>query len=327
METKSILVGGTGRCGTKILRTAIAAHPKIASYPAEPRFSIDPNGPIHFYISVKYGWSPYLYDVQLKCLIKFLRKFSKKSFPLNFYNSLGIRKLGNRNISPAYIGRDMSKFCDKYDQIVNKLEKDLLKFSYQGRWSGTKLFEKCTISFFPYEIETIAEILRNFLYQIYYCVAKFQNADIYLEDNTWNILYFDHILELVPSTKLIHIFRDPRDVICSFLSQKWTPNSIEENIQYYKSLMNRWKKVKSNLDKDSYREVSFENFITNTDDVMEELYAFIDLECNTNYKYLDLSHSNIGSYKQKLKSYEINQIELELESEILEYGGNTINDF
>ena len=57
-----ILVGGTGRCGTSILKEILATHPNAASLPFEYRFIIDPDGIIDFYASYTATWSPYIAD-------------------------------------------------------------------------------------------------------------------------------------------------------------------------------------------------------------------------------------------------------------------------
>ena len=43
------------------------------------------------------------------------------------------------------------------------------------------------------------------------------------------ILYLDKILEFLPNAKLIHVYRNPKDVIYSFTNQRWLPTNIENS--------------------------------------------------------------------------------------------------
>ena len=68
-------------------------------------------------------------------------------------------------------------------------------------------------------------------------------------------LYYDKILEL-PKSKLIHIIRDPRDVILSFKNQPWLPNNIDNCIDIYCKLMNDWIKLKSKIPQNNFLELN-----------------------------------------------------------------------
>jgi hypothetical protein len=46
---KMILIGGTGRSGTSIVKEILANHPDASSLPFEYRFIIDPDGLADFY--------------------------------------------------------------------------------------------------------------------------------------------------------------------------------------------------------------------------------------------------------------------------------------
>ena len=73
------LIGGTGRCGTSILRRILATHSEVAALPIEHKITVDPEGIIDFYNSYSSNWSPYLADQKLKRLESFLYTLSSTS--------------------------------------------------------------------------------------------------------------------------------------------------------------------------------------------------------------------------------------------------------
>ena len=63
---KTIFIGGSGRCGTKLLRDILGKHSKITALPFPTRFTIDPDGLVDTYKALTTGaWSPYIAGVKL----------------------------------------------------------------------------------------------------------------------------------------------------------------------------------------------------------------------------------------------------------------------
>ena len=85
------LIGGTGRCGTTILKQIFQAHPEVAKIP-EWRFAVDPDGILDFYSSLSQNWSPHLFDVKLKRLYKLLQQTGQQNIPAKYFRLL-LRRL------------------------------------------------------------------------------------------------------------------------------------------------------------------------------------------------------------------------------------------
>ena len=63
----------------------------------------------------------------------------------------------------------------------------------------------------PPQSKQLADRLGKFYRDFASDVTTHQRVPHFLEKNTWNILYFDRLLELVPEARLVHVRRDPRD--------------------------------------------------------------------------------------------------------------------
>ena len=66
-----IMISGTGRSGTNIIKDILNLNSSVYALPFEHRITIDPDGIIDFYLSSLNIWSPYMYDKKLKNLKSF----------------------------------------------------------------------------------------------------------------------------------------------------------------------------------------------------------------------------------------------------------------
>ena len=126
--------------------------------------------------------------------------------------------------------------------------------------------------------------------------------------NTWNILWFDKILEILPEAKLVHIYRDPRDVITSFSHQSWMPSDKFKSAMIYRDLFEQWELIKARISEDSYMELSLESLVENPRKVTESICQFWQIPWNESLIEFDLSHSNSGRWRQEMSSSEQEKI-------------------
>ena len=96
----------------------------------------------------------------------------------------------------------------------------------------------------------------------------------YVDDTPWNLLFFEKFLQILPNSKLIHIYRDPRDVIASYIHKNWSPSNPVQAIMYYKSCMQYWWRIREKLNKNSYLEFDFESLVNDTERTLKNLCFF-----------------------------------------------------
>ena len=291
MDNKVIFIGGSGRSGTNILRKILSNHSKVASLPFEYRFIIDPDGIIDFFNSFKSCWSPYQSDIKIKRLNDFLINLSEKS-----------------HLKNNYIEWELSKYFPNYINNVQNLISNLKCFEYNGSWPGAnKNNEEYKIWFSDYKNEeSIKLILTDFIKKNIDSFLENNKKKFFVEDNTWNILYAKELEVLVPSSKLIHVIRDPRDVVASFINQSWCPDNLKQCIEMYKSIIKKWFEICHILDKQKFKLIKLENLVFNKDTEIKKICSFCELNFESNLLEINLSMHNSGRWKNEFNNKEQN---------------------
>lgn len=300
--TNVVFIGGTGRCGTNVLRKLLGSHPSVASLPFEYRLTVDPEGLVDFLLGFTACWSPYIADNKIRRLEQFLLKLGRSSLSQRLADkaltSLG---LARRRITTAQYGSwQLEKHIPGYRAAVDELICELTDFSYRGHWIGSAGYSLPVINFSDRKSsEQIKAPLRRFIATCIDALAAESSATHFVEDNTWNILFASELLDLVPSARFVHIFRDPRDVVASFCKQSWAPSDLAQAITFYKSLIGVWLEKRSDLDADRVLEFRFENLITAPDETMGEVLEFAGLADKQCTEALDPDRANIGRWKRE----------------------------
>jgi len=321
-ENKICLIGGSGRSGTTILSRVFAKHPLISDVP-ELRFLIDPDGIIDFYTTFQ-AWSPYHFDLKLKRLKNLLQSVTY-SHPLNkpffLLQKTGILQMLPWNIRPRYANICATGFCPKFPKIVNELIERLTTFRYSGYWEGMNAIQQKEFFYNSFhEKSELTKILRDFLQQVIVCILEYQRVSYYLEKNTWNILWFDKILELIPDSRLVHIYRDPRDVVTSFTRQTWMPSDPLKSALIYRDIIQHWWDIKVKIPNHTYIEISLESLVNDTESILRKICTFWDLPWHESLLSIDLSKSHSGRWKKDLNTQEQNGVQYLLGRQIETFG-------
>lgn len=304
--TRIGLVGGTGRSGTTILVKIFSRHPDVASVP-EWRFLIDPDGIVDFYATCQ-AWSPYHYDLKVKRLERVLRKVAVRHPLSRFFWVLqrwGISRNVSWKLLPQYFGPSVVDHCPGFLALIDALMDKLVAFQYDGSWEGMKALErkKITYNSFP-EKEKLGKVLGDFLREVVQRVIKHDGGSLYLEKNTWNILWFDKILELLPEARMVHIYRDPRDIVASFTKQTWMPSDPRKSARICKDLIERWRDIQKRVPGDSFMEISLEALTTDPESVLRSICRFWGVPWHQSLLDIDLSKSHAGRWKKDFNASE-----------------------
>ncbi len=276
-----VFIGGTGRCGTSILRQVLGHHPQVGVLPFEYRFLVDPDGLIDFLRTYPAIWSPYIADRRLKRLERLLERLGG--------DAPGEKQLGNllrqvrwfrSRVTPRrYHGWALETVITGYAGLCRELIESLREFSYPGRWMGTESYRCHPVMYHagPATREDLLPKLQAFTWTAIERLLQRQRRTVYVEDNTWNILFANDLLELVPDSVLIHVHRDPRDVVASFVKQRWCPSEVRHAISWYRSLMDRWLATREGLPDARVMDLALEDLVEDPDRKLADVCRFAGL--------------------------------------------------
>jgi hypothetical protein len=319
--TKMILVGGTGRSGTSIVKEVLASHPDAASLPFEYRFIIDPDGLGDFYSSFAATWSPYLADRRLKRLERLLNSLIREPLHHRLLGHL-IRwwNPDGKILSPrAYHGWELTHHLPNFEHHVQELMSRLVEFSFPACWVGTENYR-----FFPrlYHSpprprEELAQILGDFIRIVINDLLEQTGKRFFVEDNTWNVLFAREIIELLPEAKIIHVYRDPRDVVASFSHQRWSPTNKQQGARWYRAMITYWFNTRSALPSGSYYELGLEDLVASPETVLRDICEFAGIPFDNALLQIDLSHSHSGRWKREYSDEEKTKVQ-EILADVIE---------
>ncbi|MBD3322939.1 hypothetical protein GF339_00045 [candidate division KSB3 bacterium] len=320
MYEKICLIGGTGRSGTSILAHIFSRHPAVSNI-SESRFFTDPDGILDFYSTCEV-WSPHHYDVKvyrLEHLLKntVVRHPFYKAFIL--WRRTGLFRKLLWSVRPPYFNIGMSEYCPDFIRHTDTLIEQLTEFRYQGNWIGMEQQHEMRYGNLP-EKKSLAEILRNFLCQVIQSVCEHQQTQYCLEKTPWNILWFDKILELLPEAKLVHIYRDPRDVVASYRQHAWMPTESEKSAKIYKDLIERWWNIRAGIPPQSFLEISLESLVESPQDILREICSFWELPWHDTLLEIPLTKAHSGRWQKDLTAAEQQTVETILQPQLESMG-------
>ncbi len=91
------------------------------------------------------------------------------------------------------------------------------------------------------------------------------------------IFDMNHLTDLFPKAKFVHVIRDGRDVASSIIKLGWR-NSFLQAADYWQERVQAGMLAGSILGKNKYYELRYEDLITNPDQALKSLCTWLDLE-------------------------------------------------
>jgi len=257
MPGNILFIGGTGRCGTTLLRDCLCKHPDMTTTPYKWRFINDPDGLVDFCSGTASTWSPYIYDAKLKRL--------EKLFSLLEY------KCGDG----PYWDYALGMWLPNYRRHVDTLIGELTQFSYSRGWVGSPNVET---AIYRYPARGLLGAVRDFITNIVNDYLTQTGGSIFVDADTWNILFFRDILHILPEARLIHIWRDPIETVCSLAEQRWMPDDIEQAAMIYRDLLMRWEAVRHSIPYYTYTQIQYEDLVNKPEETLYKICDWIGID-------------------------------------------------
>ena len=315
-----IFVGGTGRSGTTILSKLLNQVESVYTIPQEIRFITDPDGILSLKHALVSDWSKFNSDFAMERFLKLMVHL--KTRYKGRYPNHGLAKLVSdefyeswvREFSHHFIGHTLKS---GWAARVNLMNKGLLKIF--GKNALTESFLDDSYYCHPQSLDKFNEVSGKFIQSFFNQVAKLNNAEIIVEHTPSNLIHFDFILDAVQHSKLIHIYRDPRDVICSYKTKEWSSSEIQMNVHWIKDVLSQWQLKKKSISTERYIEIAFERMIHSFETEMDKVCNFLGIQFNEKFLEIELKQHNIGRWKHDLDEKEKSILNAELKNILPDY--------
>jgi len=204
-----------------------------------------------------------------------------------------------------YYGINMQDSCPEFATLSKLMIDKLQSIKFSGEWIGMDLLQTKQLGFMSLDQRAhLSKLFREYLISVYGSILVQQNAEYYLEKNTWNHLFMPTLLEFLPEAKLVYIARDPRDVVASYIKQSWMPPLPEQSARVLKDLTIRWENIKKNIPDNTFIEITLEELVSFPEKTLRAVCDFYCIEWDSALLSLDLSHSNQGRWKKQFNSEE-----------------------
>lgn len=105
-----------------------------------------------------------------------------------------------------------------------------------------------------------------------------------MEKTPGHALYIPEIMQLLPSARIIHIVRDPRDTVASLLAaskgwgRRWAPNRAKKAAQVWVKHVSEARAAAVKVPTGNYVELSYEKLCANPADELRALVHFLHLK-------------------------------------------------
>jgi hypothetical protein len=120
------------------------------------------------------------------------------------------------------------------------------------------------------------------------------------------------LIEIFPSCKIIHIYRDGRDVALSYMKVWFGPGNVFSAASAWKRMVTKGRSDGAEAGPDRYMEIRYETLLDRPEETMEGVCAFIgepydEAVLKLNFIEIDVNPSKPGGYGTKTEILRANQ--------------------
>jgi hypothetical protein len=271
-----IFVAGTGRSGTSVLHYLLGHHPDAYLVPFESKFIVEGDGLNALIPSLTDNFSVNASDL---AFIRFIEMMDGELPGV-------VTAAPEQNMH--YAERIGSEYY--FPPLIEYLE-SLTDFRLNG-WPFPRHFED--------RGELIA-LTRRLVARMFGAPALAARKAFWVEKTPTNIIAMDLLWEIFPEAVIVHIKRDPRGVLHSFMEQEWSPREIEPATRYLAHIYWRWMKLKSRLDVAGrrYLEIKLEDLRDNPALTMEGVANVAGI--SPDFRLQDVRQEPIDRWKSEMQ--------------------------
>lgn len=319
LELPVLLIGGTGRSGSTIFRRVMESHPAVATVP-EWRILTDPGGIVEYLTILERG-NPAMCDQAYRRLSGVVRDLARSDLISRIVERfVKVEFLNPRRLTRRYASIMAERGLPGFSVAAEAMLERLIEFKWRGQYAGLQFWQSREIAGIVGDVQKAEEVFREFLRTIALMAMEKQKRSRFLEKNTWSLVHFDVVGRLYPTGKLVHIYRDPRDIVASFVGQAWMPSDPVQSARMLKRLIELWWNAREKVDPSRWMEIGLEELVDNTEVVLRQVCEFWEIDFDPCLLSVDLSRANSGRWRTELPQGARSKVE-EVLSQVLERYG------
>jgi hypothetical protein len=136
-----------------------------------------------------------------------------------------------------------------------------------------------------FQEQEFVAILRDYMCRLLRpMIGSLRPGELFVDKTPMNALYLPEIRELLPESRFIHLIRDPRDVVASFLAASrswgsgWAPRRTKTAIKSWVKHVGAVNEAAKNIPRRLFFEVRYERLSAVPEDTLSEIGEFLGLE-------------------------------------------------
>ncbi|MDB5443575.1 MAG: sulfotransferase [Phenylobacterium sp.] len=315
-ERGPIFIGGTGRSGTTVMANLLNSHPRIVLPAHENKLIVERGGLRDLVDQLGGRFDMKRHHYAVMDFVRWAQKLRSAGFRNPAFNEqvatlmkdqgLGFqpaceavaREHPGAELSIHGIGNGFGR--DHYDATVNAFIRTI---AGQVVEAGIVDTEGLIRPFLIPEVkdrDSALQACRGFLDQLYALPMSRAGAVRWCDDTPSNWLYLDFLFELYPDMKFIHMIRDPRDVVGSYMKQVWAPSDPRIIVAIFKAQFSDYEYLLSQVPRDRVMEIRMEDISSDKPRIMDELSRFLGEENLFNSNLFFDERTNTGTYADSL---------------------------
>jgi hypothetical protein len=167
------------------------------------------------------------------------------------------------------------------------------------------------------------ELAREFIDHLFATTVRSADAERWAEKTPRNILFLDHLIQLYPSCRFIHIVRDGRDVVSSMMQRKFWPiapghdspelNSFkgpmtfEGATRFWVAALEIASRLERRTPKENYLKIRLEDLASEPRAILETVMEFLGEDFEEQLLKQSFARAHSGRWKRDLTTEQVRE--------------------